>query len=144
MTDSEKLWGEYQATKFWVVAQGHQFYITVDRQSPDIDRLLALHQLDAWAYITAHNPKSQLLKPEDNTLRNRRLLSKIRGSGHPVFEGRGIGSDPDWLPEDSYLILGIPRTDAILLGAEFGQNAILVGRSVQVAELVSCPVDLPE
>jgi hypothetical protein len=36
------------------------------------------------------------------------------------------------------------RTDAILLGAEFGQNAILVGRSVQVAELVSCPVDLPE
>jgi hypothetical protein len=35
-------------------------------------------------------------------------------SGHPVFEGRGIGSDPDWLPEDSYLILGMPRTDAIL------------------------------
>ena len=144
MTDAEKLWAEYRATKFWVEVQGHQFYITVDRQSPDIDRLLALHRLDAWAYITAHNPKSQLLKPENNSLRNQRLLSRIGGSGHPVFKGWGIGSDPDWLPEDSYLILGIPRTDAILLGTEFGQNAILVGRSGQVAELVSCPVDLPE
>ena len=144
MTDAEKLWAEYRATKFWVEAQGHQFYITVDRQSPDIDRLLTVHRLDAWAYITAHNPKSQLLKPEDNALRNQRLLSRIEGSEHPVFDGRGIGSDPDWLPEDSYLILGIPRTDAIMLGAEFGQNAILVGRSGQAAELVSYPVDLPE
>ena len=141
---SDDLWGEYKATEFWVEDHGERFCIMLDKRSLELDRVLTLHRVESWAYITAHNPKSQLLKPEDNTLRNRRLLSRIRGSGHPVFEGRGIGSDPDWLPEHSYLILGIPRTDAILLGAEFGQNAIVVGRSGQVAELVSCPVDLPK
>ena len=40
-----------------------------------------------------------------------------------------------WVPEDSYLILGIPRTDAISLGYDFGQNAIVVGRIGNPAEL---------
>ena len=55
-----------------------------------------------------------------------------------MLEGRGIGSDPDWVPEDSYLIIGIPRADAISLGYDFGQNAIVVGRIGNPAELVPC------
>ena len=140
---SDKLWEEYRATKFWIDDQGHKFCIIVDQRSPELDRMLEFHQVEDWAYITAHNPKSQRLKPVDNCQRNQRLLDWIEGEGYPVYKGKGVGSDPEWTPEESYLILGITRKDAISLGCDFGQNAIVFGHIRRTAELVSCHVDLP-
>ena len=107
---SDDLWGEYKATEFWVEDQGERFCIMVDKRSLELDRVLTLHRVESWAYVTAHNPRSQVLIPEDNALRHQQLLDRIVRDGYSVLQGRGIGSDPDWIPEDSYLILGIPRT----------------------------------
>lgn len=125
---SDDLWGEYKATEFWVEDHGERFCIMVDKRSLELDRFLTLHRVESWAYVTAHNQRFQLLILGDNALRHQQLLDRIVRDGYSVLEGRGIGSDPDWVPEDSYLIINIPRADAISLGYDFGQNAIVVGR----------------
>ena len=47
-------------------------------------------------------------------------------------------ADPAWPAEASFLILGISREAAVLLGRQFGQNAIVCGMLGQAAELVDC------
>ncbi len=53
-----------------------------------------------------------------------------------VYEGEGVGEDPEWKPERSVLILGIGRSKAEELGKLFDQNAIVVGMNGKNAELV--------
>jgi hypothetical protein len=52
-----------------------------------------------------------------------------------VFNGEGVGDDPSWPPEKSYLVAGIHREVAIYLGKKYEQNAIVVGQGAK-AELV--------
>ena len=86
-----------------------------------------------WSFITAWNPYSKPLSIEENISRNQNLLHDIRQFHH--FIGEGIGDDPSWGPEASYLIVGIQREVSIFLGKKYEQNAIVVG-SLCDAELV--------
>mgnify|MGYP002527783628 CR=1 FL=1 len=135
---SDNLWEEYRRTKFWVDDQSHRFFIIVDELSPELDRLLTLHHAKEWAYRTAHNPRPQRMTAGDHNRRNQRLLKRMLGHGFPCFKGKGVGEEGEWPPEDSYLILGISRLDAISLEVEFGQNAIVVGRRGKAPEIVEC------
>ena len=105
---SDDLWGEYKATEFWVEDHGERFCIMVDKRSLELDRVLTLHRVESWAYVTAHNPRSQLLILEDNALRHQQLLDRIVRDGYSVLEGRGIGSDPDGSPKTAILSLASP------------------------------------
>lgn len=54
------------------------------------------------------------------------------------FEGYGESPTGDWEPETSLLILNIARDEAIELGNELEQNAIVSGEIEGLAELVWC------
>ena len=138
MSIADNLWEQYRCTKFWVNDPSRRFYIVVGEHSPELDRLLTSHRAKEWAYITAHNPGSRRMSAKDNDLRNQRLLTRIERQGYSYLKGEGVGGDSDWPPEESYLIIGLSRSDAIRLGSEFGQNAIVAGLKSDTPELVAC------
>jgi hypothetical protein len=75
---------------------------------------------------------------EDNVRRQQELIKAVQDRGLAYLDGEGIGEDATWPAEPSILILGIQADDARALGRQFGQLAIVVGRTGQPARLVAC------
>ena len=64
--------------------------------------------------------------PEANLAAGERLMMRMQGFPHvTVHPGNGIGTDCAWPPEPSVFAVGLGEDDAIALGREFGQNAIV-------------------
>ena len=115
--------------------------IHIGSRNPDLEELLNTLRLREWAYITAWNPRSKERSAEENAAAHRAFLQELHARGfRHYFEGEGIPDNPGWAPERSVWIAGISRADAIALGAQCGQNAIVVGQLGGVAELVFCPL----
>jgi hypothetical protein len=127
----------YKATHYYV--DGIDEPIMIGRISPKIDALLQSHSLTQWAYITAYNPMSRPYTNHENEERNRVLRSFL--DEYLVIEGRGIGVNGDWPPEDSFFIGGITLDAAIALAKEFEQRAIVYGVLNQEAQLI---ITMPE
>ena len=53
-----------------------------------------------------------------------------------TFEGHGVGQDPTWEPELSLFIIGISKDDALKIGKEFEQNAIVYGLINETPQLL--------
>lgn len=138
MVTDPRLAAAYRATAYIVAAGVGQpaFALRCDERSVAVDRLLAQHDLREWAFITACNPRSQILAAAENAVRMDRLRAAVRKRGHPCLPGSGEAPDETWPAEPSLLVLGMPEADAIRLAAEFDQHAILVGRLGEPARLV--------
>ncbi len=108
--------------------------IRIGEHNEKLDKLLIEHEEHSWMFITAHNPGSRKLSDNENSERNSSLLADL--DSYKVFKGRGIGDTEKWDPEESYLVLGIPLSEATALGKKYGQNAIVFGRSGGLPELV--------
>jgi len=132
------LWRAYEQTQFYVRECTPELCIRIGSHHERLDEMLDDHQCDAWSYITASNPASDLLSDEQNAGRNRKLESLLESQSFVFYRGEGIGSDPTWPAEASFLILGISREAAMRLGRQFGQNAIVCGVRGEAAELVDC------
>ena len=107
--------------------------IKIEQYSPQLDILLDKHNANEWAFITSENPFSKQLTTEENVTRHQQLLEKVKEYLH--FEGEGIGEDESWKPEKSLLILGISAAEAIAIGKHFEQNAIVLGKKNEPAQL---------
>lgn len=108
--------------------------LRIDQLNPELDDLLVKFGEINWAYVTAYNPFSELLTDEENKERHKQLKERIEK--YPFFEGEGVGTDPSWKPEQSFLILGISEANARELGKNFQQNAIVIGKHYKKAKLV--------
>ena len=118
----------YRNTTFQAETPVGKVAIRIGKCSADVDELLRRNNATEWGFITAHNPASQVLTPEENRERHKELEADVRTCGLTYFQGEGIGADPEWLPETSLLILGLDCSAAIELGAKYGQNAIVYGK----------------
>jgi Protein of unknown function (DUF3293) len=107
--------------------------ISAESFNPALDDFLKEQGKKEWAYLTAFNPRSKVISMKENQSRNREL--KLELNSYLVLEGEGKGEDPDWIPESSFLVLGIPEKKAIFLGKKFQQNAILVGSITRKSKL---------
>ena len=108
--------------------------INIGENSDLLNNLLLKHRVEEWAYITPFNPYSKELSEEQNEQRYKELKNKI--VNYKYFEGEGVGKDPSWKPENSFLILGISKENAIEIGNHFEQNAIVYGAINQLPELL--------
>ena len=113
--------------------------IRIGQIDEHLERILEVYGCSEWAFITACNPFSVLLKEDMNALRHLQLLRDV--SPYTNFEGKGVGEDPAWKPEKSLLIIGIGRESAMELGMKYGQNAIVIGEKGMPSELM---VTLPK
>jgi hypothetical protein len=129
---SEELMQAYLTTTYRV--DQLNVSIRIGQINERLEGILEEHGCNEWAFITAYNPFSVLLKEDVNAMRHLQLLRDV--SSFTFFEGEGVGEDPAWKPEKSLLIIGIGRESAKELGLKYGQNAIVVGRKAKSSELL--------
>ena len=122
----------YQSTNFNVYEP--KLTIRVGEKNQLLNDLLQQHHCAAWTYVTAWNPFSKTQSDEINQLRNKELKEDLQD--YILFDGEGVGQDPKWKPEQSFLVLGISKEKAIALGNKYKQHAIVFGEINKTAELL--------
>jgi hypothetical protein len=85
-----------------------------------------------FAILTAHNPGSRPLSPEENARRHRELERALRGRGHDLAPSVNRSPEGDWV-EEGFAVFGIGLEEALAVGRRFGQNAIIYGEGKRVA-----------
>jgi sugar phosphate isomerase/epimerase len=138
----DELLSAYRSTRYTVgESPVGAFVLRVGERSALVDRLCRRLGRDAWAYITACNPRSQVLTPAENERRMAQLTSLLDARRLPYFFGAGMGEDADWAPEPSLLVLGADRELALELGRRFEQYAVVYGVLGEPAQLLPCEGD---
>jgi hypothetical protein len=132
-----RLEAAYRAAVYVVSAAADwpEVVIRCGANSDELDGLLTQQGVDEWAFITACNPRSELLPAAENEARMAKLRAALRDRKYRWLKGRGEDRAGDWPDEPSLLVLGIPEPDAVALAAQFNQHAILVGRRGDPARL---------
>ena len=138
MTVSDTLLEAYRKTAFNVDTPKGRLSLRIDEHCLALDDVLTDQGVSTWAYVTAFNPGSTRLRDAENAARQHELESTIANLGIPSFPGEGIDDNGQWPPEPSFLILGIGRGDAVRLGRQYGQFAVVFGELGRPAELVRC------
>lgn len=132
----QRLLSAYLQTTYQIEQPAIQIHI--GESSRALQALLQKYEATSWAFITAWNPKSILLSQKENDARHEKLVEMVEKRGFPFFMGYGIGADDTWQPEQSLLILEIAREEAINLGQQFRQHAIVFGTTDGLPALVFC------
>ena len=137
----ETLLSAYRRTAFIADTPVGRLVLRVGERCSELDALLAASGVRTWTYVTAFNPGSVQLTPEENAARQRQLECSMADLGLVSYLGEGVGSDGRWPAEPSVLVLGIGRNDARRLGREYGQLAVVFGEIQREAELLLCDPD---
>ncbi len=135
---SDELWKAYEATDYLADTPWGTLSIRIGRRNARLDALLARFDAKTWAFVTAHNPGSELLDDASNAARHELLLAAIERRRFPCFPGRGCGEDGTWPAEESLLVIGISPEQAAEIGRLFGQYAVVCGCLGDPAELFPC------
>ena len=130
----------YHATRYQVVDPAAASPVLAEarigNRSPAVDRLLEGHDAGSGVFITAWNPRSQVVPRASNEAAHRRLERTLQELGIRFLAHLGVGADPTWEPEQGLFALDLPRALALDLAVTFGQNAIVLIAHGQPAELV--------
>ena len=110
------------------------FDLRIGVLNKDFDLWLAEQRVERYTFITAWNPFSREASLEENHRRNEQLEKELTARSKQVLPAVGTG-DGDWPPERSFCALDLSREDALLLGRQFEQNALVFGRTGAVPEL---------
>ncbi len=138
VTVPDTLLEAYRKTTFSADTPKGRLSLRVGERCLELDDLLTDHGVSTWAYVTAFNPGSMRLRDEENAARQRELEAVVASLGVVSYAGEGVAEDGGWPPEPSLLILGIERGDAVRLGRQYGQGAVVCGELGREAELVLC------
>ena len=135
MDESLALLRAYRETDYVVFADP-PLTLRVDEASPALLDLHEAYGVHASAYLTACNPGSRLLPDPENADRQAQLRSALTARGHTFFDGIGRHPEGGWPGEASFLILGLELAEAVALGREWGQRAILAAGAGAIPRLI--------
>lgn len=131
-------WRAYRRTTYCVFDESREVCFRVGGASGRLAQLMRKHAATRWALLTAWNPASTPLPARENDARQNALLERLLSSGYRCLRGDGRGDDPSWPAEESVMALDIPERAAVRIGREFGQLAIVAGRTGAPSRLVPC------
>lgn len=132
---SQELLKAYHQALYVVFIESGEMVLKVGERNPALIDLLQRKQTENWAYLTAANPRSQLLSDEENQSRNQHLESILEKQKYLYFKGEGRSAQGNWPSEKSFLVLGISEKEAIHLARQFNQAGLLIGTSSGVPVL---------
>jgi hypothetical protein len=125
----------YRATTFKVYhPHGQTLSIRVGQRHSALDDVLP-QTCEFWAFLTACNPRSEVLPDTENAERMQSLLQDVVAQGRSFWSGLGVSDISDWKPEESILVLGMSKDEAHLLAERYHQNAFVYGERGEAAEL---------
>ncbi len=117
------------------IVDQNQLDLIVGQPNHALDQLLSTGGVDSYAFITAWNPFSKTVSDKENQIANQALKSEL--GQYRIYEGIGIPKQPSkWEGEQSFLVLGINKDEAIRLGTKYEQNAIIYGEAGSEPELL--------
>jgi hypothetical protein len=121
----------------FVVHHEPPFTLNIGILSSDIKNLMAKHNVNCAAFITAWNPFSQTLATaDDNLARQEKLKEHLKMRSLKYIDGLGEHPDKNWPAEPSVLILGLSLEAAKTLAIRCEQRAFVWVGSNAVPGLV--------
>ncbi len=139
---SPDLLAAYRSTEYWI--DDLQVALKIGQGCPPLDRLLADNNLEIAVFITAWNPRSKTQPDDENRRQNTSLKVRLERLGFVhVYAGEGRGADDAWVPESSFLVLGMSSSRADALAADYAQNAYVYYEQGR-ASLMVCPPQASE
>lgn len=102
------------------VVQWGRYHTEIDNE---LDSLLK----QSWMFITAENPYSQYT-PDQNQSYNLKLKSDLDCSNFRCWDGWGIPHFSGWVPEASFLVLGVDQETALIYKQKYQQKAVVFGK----------------
>ena len=133
-----ELFEAYKNTTYLVYSPIGEIDIRIGVMNPLLQQLLLNNSSESWVFITAYNPYSVMQDAGVNTILNTQLEDYLSGKRYLFFKGMGVGDDNSWEPEASFMVLNIRKEDAVKLGRQFKQNAIVTGVIGNAPELIDC------
>ena len=133
-----ELFEAYKNTTYRVYSPIGKIDIRIGVINPLLQQLLLNNSSESWVFITAYNPYSVMQDAGVNTILNTQLEDYLSGKRYLFFKGIGVGDDNSWEPEASFMVLNIRKEDAVKLGRQFKQNAIVTGVIGNAPELIDC------
>jgi len=132
----EELVSNYLAAQYQVWIDTSLVVLQIGCQSAPLAALLQATGNRSAIYVTAYNPASKLVSPEENQSAMVRLYETLASHSNHIYRGAGIDPSGEWPAEESLLALGIDLPLARRIGSEFGQNAIIWIDSAAIPHLV--------
>ncbi len=126
----------YRATDYRVGGVASGFVLHIDEPSEPLRSMFKSRVVTSAAYVSAFNPHGESTAESVNLAAHQRLLARVRAMGLEAIEGEGAAPSGPWPPERSFLVLGITLSDALRLGFEFGQNAVVWAGDAGVPRLI--------
>src|SRR5262245_55058717 len=128
----------YRAARYivFVGGDGPVIVLRIGEPCPALDVLMEAEAVDCAAFVTAHNPRGQPADEAADRAAHGELLAATKQAGLWCYAGEGTDPASEWKPEQSLLIVGIPRAEAEALGRRFRQNAIVFVERGKAPELV--------
>ena len=130
----QRLKEAYLATIYEIKNLGLQIQVGVENWH--LEEFLIDNNAFSWVFISAWNPYSKPLSFLENENRHQELVDLVNKNQWVFAEGYGIPQQNDWEAEKSLFILDISKKEAIELGNRFEQNAIVIGRLGNLADLI--------
>lgn len=142
-TIPESLVQAYRETHYKVfAAPGTEviaFTLLIDQRCVELNAAQHHHGVDCSAYITACNPYSQSLSPDENALRQGALARELQSRGLAFDEGVGHHPSNGWEGghgEPSFLVYGVDLDASKALARQFEQNAFVFSGTDAVPRLI--------
>ena len=88
-----------------------------------------------WSFISAANPRSVVQSDKLNAWNNTNLEIDLSKSGCSYTYAVGEATSGNWPAEESFIVFDMPLKDVRSLAQKYDQNAILIGRQGEAAQL---------
>lgn len=125
MAIADELLSAYTATDFVVFDRGEEWALHVGVVSPRVDDLLDRHGATRAAIVTAFNPRSRVLPPQENTARHRTLVRLLEDRRLTFLLGEGRDPTGRWTAETECIVFGISLGEGLEIASRFEQNAVV-------------------
>ena len=133
-----ELFEAYKNTTYRVYLPLGEIEIRIGVMNLLLQEFMLSNNVESWAFVTACNPYSVMQNADANTFLNTQLERYLSEKQYLFFKGMGVGDDDSWEAEASFMVLDIRKEDAVKLGKQFKQNAIVVGVIGNSPELIDC------
>lgn len=128
----------YRATTYLIRPTSGKLPLRIGESSPELEKLLIKSQCERWAFISAVNPESKRLSEAANAKRHRQLLALLSELKLSYYTGDGVPDTPNWPIEPGFFVCDIALEQALAIGKQFDQVAIVAGERGSAPQLHYC------
>jgi len=135
MATRTELEAAYLATTYRVFLPGGVCDLRLGQASDTLRCWLETAGAAGFAILTAHNPGGRQVNVATNAERQSQMEVALLEGNYETYVGENLPDDGVWPVEESCFVPDISLADALALGAQYGQNAIVHGEADGISRL---------